>query len=114
MHIFDDCSTDSTVELLKEYNDSRLNIILSPKNVGTYAGKNYVLKQHCSQKFVGLHDSDDWSEKERFEKQINFMLKNNAVCLGTAVKEIIISSDHILFLKRNLIKKQEIISMIMR
>lgn len=93
LHVFDDCSTDSTIKILKDYNDKRINIISSPKNVGTYAGKNYILKEHCTMKFVALHDSDDWSENERFEKQINFMLDKDIVCLGTAVKEYIETAE---------------------
>jgi glycosyltransferase involved in cell wall biosynthesis len=93
LHIFDDSSNDSTIELLKKYKDTRLRIIRSPKNVGTYAGKNYILRNFCNHKFIALHDSDDWSEKERFEKQINFMLDKEVVCVGTAVKEFNKNSD---------------------
>ncbi len=87
LFIFDDCSTDDTVEKIKSFQDDRITIICSKKNVGTYAGKNFVLKNYCNSQYVGLHDSDDFSEPERLQKQLNFMILSSAACVGTAVNE---------------------------
>ena len=57
LHIFDDSSNDSTIELLKKYKDTRLRIIRSPKNVGTYAGKNYILRNFFLY-YLPIHNSE--------------------------------------------------------
>ena len=44
LYIFDDCSTDDTIEKIKKYVDKRIILICSNKNIGTYAAKNFVLK----------------------------------------------------------------------
>ena len=87
LYIFDDCSSDRTVEILKTYKDKRITVISSKKNIGTYAGKNFVLKNYCNSPFVALHDSDDISDPSRFRRQINYIIKNNIHCVGTCVKE---------------------------
>jgi len=87
LYIFDDCSTDRTIEILKTYRDKRITIISSKKNIGTYAGKNFVLKNYCKSSFVALHDSDDISEPNRFRRQLNYIISSEVQCVGTCVKE---------------------------
>jgi glycosyltransferase involved in cell wall biosynthesis len=87
LYIFDDCSTDKTIEKIKQFKDNRITIISSKVNVGTYAGKNIALKAFCDSPYVALHDSDDISEKTRFEKQLNYMKERNVKCVGTSVVE---------------------------
>jgi len=87
LYIFDDCSTDKTIEKIKEFKDSRITIIASKKNIGTYAGKNFILKNFCDSPYVALHDSDDMSEKKRFEIQLKYMKEHNVRCVGTGVTE---------------------------
>jgi len=89
LYIFDDHSTDSTINIIKAYDDNRISTFQSPHNIGTYCGKNYILHTHCKNDFIALHDSDDWSEPTRFEKQLKFLRQNNFHCVGTAVKEYI-------------------------
>ena len=92
LYIFDDKSTDKTVELIKSFNDKRIKIIKSPKNVGTYSGKNYILKNLCKSKYVALHDADDISLPNRLEYQLKYMISNKIKCTGTAVEEFF--EDH--------------------
>ena len=87
LYIFDDCSSDRTVEILKTYKDRRVTVISSKKNIGTYAGKNFVLKNYCKAPFVALHDSDDISDPNRFRRQLDYIIANNIQCVGTCVKE---------------------------
>tara|TARA_R110001592_G_C13189919_1_gene752329 strand:+ start:9698 stop:10531 length:834 start_codon:yes stop_codon:yes gene_type:complete len=93
LYIFDDKSTDKTVKLIKDFNDKRIKLVISSKNVGTYAGKNFILKNLCKSKYVALHDSDDISLPNRLEYQLNYMILNKIKCTGTAVYEIF--EDHI-------------------
>ena len=87
LYIFDDCSTDKTVEILKTYKDRRITVVSSKKNIGTYAGKNFILKNYCKSPFVALHDSDDISDPNRFRRQIKYIVNNDIYCVGTCVKE---------------------------
>tara|TARA_Y100000593_G_C4303076_1_gene334349 strand:+ start:845 stop:1693 length:849 start_codon:yes stop_codon:yes gene_type:complete len=87
LYIFDDCSTDKTVEILKTYKDRRITVVSSKKNIGTYAGKNFILKNYCKSPFVALHDSDDISDPNRFRRQIKYIVNNDIHCVGTCVKE---------------------------
>ena len=87
LYIFDDSSTDKTLKLLREVHDSRVTIISSKVNVGTYAAKNFVFKNFCKSPYVALHDADDTSEESRFESQVNAMQIYGIKCLGTCITE---------------------------
>jgi len=87
LFVFDDFSSDDTVSKIRKYKDPRITLISSKRNVGTYAAKNFVLKNYCRSKYVALHDSDDYSDTTRLEKQYNFAELHDAVCVGTAVNE---------------------------
>jgi len=86
--IFDDLSTDNTVNKILNFKDSRITLIKSLKNIGTYASKNFMLKNLVDSEFVALHDADDISILNRFQRQIEELEKDpNISCLGTGVLE---------------------------
>ena len=88
LYIFEDASTDNTLKILKTYRDPRIKIIASERNIGTYAGKNFILNRFCSfSDYVALHDADDYSHPERLEIQSKFLKENKAVCAGTGIIE---------------------------
>mgnify|MGYP003678477012 FL=1 len=93
LYVFDDCSTDSTYDILKDISDPRLIVIHSNKNIGTYASKNYMLKNFCKSPYIALHDADDISEPRRLQLQVSGMFyRPNLACLGTSVNEILVDS----------------------
>jgi len=88
LFIFDDFSTDSTVSKILSFRDKRITIIKSSKNIGTYASKNFMLKNFVNSEFVALHDADDISDPDRLKRQVEVLEKNKSIsCLGTAVLE---------------------------
>lgn len=90
LFVFDDFSTDSTVDKVLTFKDKRVTLIKSSKNIGTYAAKNYVLKNFCTSKYVALHDADDISLPTRIEKQVKILEGDLSVsCLGTGVMEFL-------------------------
>jgi glycosyltransferase involved in cell wall biosynthesis len=94
LYVFNDASTDSTGQILKSIKDDRLIVINSNKNIGTYASKNFMLKNYCKNNFIALHDADDTSEPERLERQKKYLIENSDICcLGTSVNEIIVDSE---------------------
>jgi glycosyltransferase involved in cell wall biosynthesis len=77
--IGDDCSTDQTAEIIKEYQLRNPHIIkptLRTANIG--ATKNqYDCFLKCTGKYIAILDGDDfWTDKEKLKTQTNF-LENN-------------------------------------
>jgi glycosyltransferase involved in cell wall biosynthesis len=69
--IIDDCSSDDLFAKVKQYEqrDSRVRILRTAANGGTYAAKNLGLSQATGE-FVTCHDSDDWSHPRKLELQM--------------------------------------------
>lgn len=75
--ITDDKSTDNSVEIIQEINDSRIQLILSDKNGGAGHARNLSLKQ-ASGRFITFLDADDYWEPNFLEEMVAFMKKENA------------------------------------
>lgn len=75
--IVDDGSTDSTPQILKEYQKNNSNIkLITQKNEGVSSARNKGLKASTS-KYITFVDSDDWLEPNAFEKSINVIKKDS-------------------------------------
>src|SRR5687768_10604451 len=72
--IIDDCSSDSTPQILNEYarQDSRIRIIRNSENKGLTASLNIGLTQ-AQGRYIARQDADDISLPQRFEKQIHYL-----------------------------------------
>ena len=85
--IIDDCSTDGSLLILKEFEkqDCRIKIYQNEKNLGLATSLNKGLKL-CSSDMVARMDADDYSYPDRLEKQYNFMMANSTIdILGSGV-----------------------------
>ena len=97
--IIDDCSTDATVSILKTYKDSRINLIIKPKNSGYTDSLNFGI-EIAKGDYIARMDGDDISLPERFEKQVNFLENNlDVVLCGTSYR--IIGSGKIIHVPEN-------------
>lgn len=88
--IVDDCSTDSSYELLEKYRDSdaRIKLLRNEKNRGITYSLNKGLK-HSVGTYVVRMDADDISMSARIEKQVRWMDEHPDVgVLGSALKYI--------------------------
>ena len=65
--VVDDASSDSTVKIVRSFNDERLQIIENKQNRGVSYGRNCGIKV-AQGKWIGLLDSDDWYAPTRLEK----------------------------------------------
>jgi glycosyltransferase involved in cell wall biosynthesis len=76
--VVDDCSTDSTTQIVRDYskNDTRIRLIKAKKNGGPYAARNIALSEARGE-FVTCHDADDWSHAQKIEKQVNDLINNH-------------------------------------
>ena len=75
----DDCSTDNTTEIIREYQQKYPNIvkpIIRSKNVGI--SRNwYSCFLKCSGKYISILDGDDyWTNENKLKTQIDFLEKN--------------------------------------
>ncbi len=81
--IIDDCSTDTTLQICKSFNDDKIIIIEKEKNSGYTNSLNYGLSV-AKGKYIARMDGDDISLPTRFERQVAFMEVNeDVVVCGT-------------------------------
>jgi len=84
--ILDNASTDSSREIIRSYNDPRIELVALPENIGQVAALNKGLDM-IDTPLVARMDADDISMPRRFERQVAFMEAHPeiGVC-GTFVK----------------------------
>lgn len=82
--IINDCSTDSTSEILARFasKDTRIKVFPNEVNLKLPASLNKAISL-CSGKYIARMDADDICLPERFEKQYAFMEKNKDVSLSS-------------------------------
>ncbi|MEO8255381.1 MAG: glycosyltransferase [Flavobacterium sp.] len=86
--IIDDASSDSTVSIIKTYNDPRIQLIEKPQNSGYTNSLNHGLTIATGE-YIARMDGDDISLPERFAKQVRFLDANPDVVLCGSVFTII-------------------------
>lgn len=74
--IVDDCSTDNSIEIIREFNDPRIILLQNEKNSGAAISRNFALRK-AKGKWIAFLDSDDTWMPDKLEKQIKFMESNN-------------------------------------
>lgn len=85
--VFDDCSTDSSRELISGYTsrDKRFKLIALPENMGIAYVRSICL-EHCSGDYVAVLDADDYAHPQR--------LKLQAAYLDAHPDSVIVGSDY--------------------
>ncbi|APY10009.1 hypothetical protein BWZ22_01555 [Seonamhaeicola sp. S2-3] len=73
--VIDDCSTDDTLKIVKDFKDDRIRIIEKQQNKGLIDSLNIGFKEAKGQ-YIARMDGDDINVLNRFEKQLN-VLQNN-------------------------------------
>ena len=73
--VIDDCSMDSSIELVKNIKDDRINIISLPENIGVSNARNKGIEVATGD-YICFIDSDDIWMREKIEKQVEFIEKN--------------------------------------
>lgn len=75
--ITDDCSTDTTLKVVKKYaeEDSRIRFFKLPTNQGGGVARNNSIKEAIG-RFIAFCDSDDVWVEDKLEKQVAFIQKN--------------------------------------
>lgn len=77
--IADDCSTDTTIHLLKKYQElyvDKIKLISNTKNIGVHQNFLNSISQ-CSGKYIALCEGDDyWIDNNKLQKQVDFLNNN--------------------------------------
>ena len=76
--IVDDGSIDSSIEIVKEYNDSRIKLYENIENKGLPYTRNKLLSLATGE-YIALFDSDDIALKNRIKAQVEFLEKNKNI-----------------------------------
>lgn len=74
--VVDDGSNDNTKEVIESINDPRVRYVWQT-NAGACAARNNGIS-HANGEYIAFHDSDDIWNKDKLEKQMNVLLKNDA------------------------------------
>ena len=90
--VVDDCSTDRTVEILKNFEDERLVVLQNSSNLGIAASLNRAL-QAARGEFIAVQDHDDISLPTRFEEQVRFLHTHPDVVLVGSPAWVIDEND---------------------
>lgn len=79
--VVDDHSTDSTINIIKAFNDSRLRFFTNPKKFAASA-RNFAYKNSKGE-YIIFFDADDLVEKEFIEKQVRKLCEDeNSVVIS--------------------------------
>jgi len=105
--IINDGSTDKTGEILKSYNDPRINIITNDENIGLTRSLNKGLKI-AKGDYMARQDAGDISIRERFEKQVEFLNNYKDICLVGTFFYIINEKGRVLYKATSLVSNDEL------
>lgn len=74
--VVDDCSTDSTMEIVRRFNDDRIKIFKNDVNSGAAVSRNKALRE-AKGKWIAFLDADDIWLPSKLEEQLDFMVTND-------------------------------------
>ncbi len=75
--VVDDASTDNTVEVVANFTDPRLKLLVNETNKGPSYSRNRAIKE-AKGEWIALLDSDDWYTPQRIETLLQVAQKENA------------------------------------
>ena len=91
--ISDDCSSDTTKEIIDSYKDPRIRTFHNTVNLGYLKASNKLFKQ-CKGNLISFQDADDYSETDRFQRLVNLLEFDSALdCVGSSVRRISLSGE---------------------
>ncbi|MGR5868713.1 glycosyltransferase family 2 protein [Bacillus pacificus] len=76
MFIADDCSQDSTAEVISQFKDERIKYFKLDENAGAAVARNKALEK-ANGNFIAFLDADDMWKPDKLQKQLEFMIKDN-------------------------------------
>jgi len=92
--ISDDCSTDRTPEIIREYakKDARIRVVSHPSNVGMHGNWCNAITA-CKGTWVALCEGDDfWKDPLKLQKQLN-LVSNSSTTIGCFSNASVLKPD---------------------
>ena len=83
----DDCSTDSSLEIVRAFSDDRIRILSMEENGGAALARNKAI-ENANGRWIAFLDSDDLWVPEKLEKQIAYM-QNKGISFSYTDYEVI-------------------------
>jgi glycosyltransferase involved in cell wall biosynthesis len=93
--LVNDNSTDSTLNLIKNFRDKKIKIINLKKNIGAYKATDLALKISKG-KYIAILDSDDYSHKDRLKIQVKNLDSNPELGLVATYVKIVNENNKII------------------
>ncbi|MDA9802774.1 glycosyltransferase [bacterium] len=90
--VFDDCSPDSSIELVAEIPDTRIRILSSPTNLGLVNARNRILEDARGE-FLAWLDQDDLNYPGRLSMQVAFLDEHPDVSLLASSTDVRVESE---------------------
>lgn len=91
--IQDDCSTDATVEIIREYAESNKTIKLFVNEKQKGVTLNFITAlQRASGDLIAISDQDDIWNLEKIEKQVSYLVQQNALLCFSLSKPFTLDS----------------------
>jgi glycosyltransferase involved in cell wall biosynthesis len=93
--VLEDCSTDNTAAILKNYTDSRIKLVLNTQNIGLIPNLNKGIDLVSpAAKYVARMDGDDISMLNRLTMQVDFLEATPNVDVVAATVKLIDENGH--------------------
>lgn len=88
--LVDDCSTDQSLEICKEYQQTYENVIVvqHEKNKGISATRNTGIRM-AQGEYIGFIDSDDWVDINMYEEMYTQLINNKVDIVICAYNEVV-------------------------
>ncbi|WOE30896.1 MULTISPECIES: glycosyltransferase family 2 protein [unclassified Acinetobacter] len=82
--ICDDGSSDNTIVKILNIDDNRIRLYKNENNKGNLFTTNKLLS-YCQGEYIAIQDADDYSELNRIEIQMKYIVEKNVDLIGGAV-----------------------------
>ncbi|MDD2272157.1 MAG: glycosyltransferase [Desulfuromonadaceae bacterium] len=93
--IGEDCSTDTTRDIVSEYKRNypdKIRLFLNEKNMGMHANGAQVL-QACTGEYIAMLDGDDyWTSADKLQQQVDFLDRHHG-CSACFHDALIVAED---------------------
>lgn len=86
--ISDDCSTDKSLKIIKDFKDKRIKVFQNEKRQGLAKSLNFLISK-ARGKYIARMDGDDISLSNRLKEQVEFLDKHPRVVLVGSWAKII-------------------------
>ena len=90
--IVDDCSTDNTEQVVKNYNNEKIKYYKLEENRRACYARNYGI-EHSKGEYIAFLDSDDAWHSNKIEKQLNYLIEKDVDMVFCGMNRFEVGND---------------------